>query len=58
MNSTDRHTLTEHLAFLERMTANGWTFDDEIAALRRVLDEDGRQVGCSKIDTATGEIVG
>lgn len=45
MTAADRLTLTNHLGFMQRMTANskrshGWTFDEEIAALERALDHD------------------
>ncbi len=44
MNLADLETMREHIEFLKRMTANskashGWTFDDEIAALERILSE-------------------
>lgn len=44
MSPQDRQILNEHVAFMRRMTENskrshGWTFDDEIAALERVLSE-------------------
>jgi len=43
MSIIDQRILENHIAFLERMTENskrshGWTFDEEIPALRRLLD--------------------
>lgn len=42
MNAQDHQTLIAHIGWMRRMTANsrqshGWTFDDEIAALDRVV---------------------
>jgi hypothetical protein len=44
MSPQDRQILNEHVAFMRRVTetskrSHGWTFDDEIAALERVLNE-------------------